>query len=142
MHTTRPLTDARKTIGAIAVLALALQRLPATTDTLVALDHEAKSRVGPGWTFVTALQWLTGSKAESVIDHLADHGTIGGLTKQQHGDLMRMARRVCADGYAGGDAELLLHALWLDQEDSDVREFPACRLSNDRGDVRCVGAGC
>ena len=84
-------TDARKTLGATAVLAAARREPPLD---LSRLDAEAMSRIGPGWTLMTALQWLTGSKAHAVIAALAEQGTYAGLSKPQMLALARLAQSV------------------------------------------------
>ena len=103
-----PLTDARKTLGATSVLAAAL-RNPLLDVAL--LDLEAATRIGPGWTLMAALQWLTGSKAQTVIAGLSDLGTYGGLNKARMQELARLAYLVCADGFAGGDPQAALELL-------------------------------
>ena len=103
-----PLTDARKTLGATAVLAMALQQPP--TD-IALLDADATLRIGPGWTLMAALQWLTGSKARAVLDGLLDQGTYTGLSKARMQALAQLASRTCADGFAGGDAHAALALL-------------------------------
>ena len=86
-------TDARKTLGATAVLAAA-RREPLLD--LAALDAEAVSRIGAGWTLMTALQWLTDRKAHGVIAALTEQGTYAGLSKPQMLALTSLAQSAIA----------------------------------------------
>lgn len=98
------LTDARKTLGATAVLAAARREPPLE---LTRLDAEAAARIGPGWSVMAALQWLTGSKAHAVIAALAEQGTYAGLSKSQMQALADLAQ----SAVAAGDAEQALALL-------------------------------
>lgn len=98
------LTDARKTLGAIAVLAAA-RREPVLD--LAKLDAEAVSHVGPGWTLKASLQWLTGHKAHAIIAGLAEHGTYAGMSKSQMLALTELAQSLEATDDAGRSLALI-----------------------------------
>lgn len=87
------ITDARKTFGALAVFALACANTALDVDIL---NDQVVSRIGPGWTFMAAMQWLGGVKAAAVVQGLTDRGTFGGMSKQAMLALMQHAQSVSA----------------------------------------------
>lgn len=116
--TLRGATDAQKTFGALAVVALALDDAEFDIDEL---NRQGRQRIGLGWTFMTCMQWLTGKKAWAVIEGLADAGTIAGLSKAHMFALVEMAAQVCQEAGSSAGSEATLARL---------REAPRPRISS------------
>ena len=73
------------------------------------LDYKAASallrqRLGSGWTGVSAMQWLTGKKAWSLIETLSTAGTPTS-PREVALELVQFAAHVCEDAGVNGAAE-------------------------------------
>ncbi|MBB5016742.1 hypothetical protein HNQ59_000004 [Chitinivorax tropicus] len=106
------ITDARKTLGALAVFAMARNEQLIDAHSL---NREIESRIGTGWSFLTAMQWLGGEKAQAVVQGLAEQGTYGGLSKQAMRDLMQSAHALCQQWPPHANDNWLLARIVADQ---------------------------
>lgn len=64
--------ETRKLNACASAVMRVARNTEATLPRGVELSIELAAKIGPGWNFVTALQYLSGKKAKAVIDEQAD----------------------------------------------------------------------
>lgn len=67
-----------------------------------------RERLGSGWTYVSACQWLTGKRASAVVNSVAESRCIGSLTAAQARVVLVFAAQFCEKfDLSAGAAEAL-----------------------------------
>lgn len=91
--------DHEKTEASIeSVLAILLGAEDKTADTeqvTLEASRALRARLGAGWTYLSAIQWLTGKRAWAVVQALNESDRIGGLTAKQAQVLIGFSSEFC-----------------------------------------------
>lgn len=94
-----------------ACLSAMLVFITADTSDMKAVSASLRRQIGPGWTVVTALQWLTGKAAWQAIEAMKSDALVGGCTKAVAMEIVRFSADVCKELDASGGVELVVKRL-------------------------------
>lgn len=105
------INDQQKLEACLAAMGMAL----ATKDASNHKEASAflKRQIGPGWTLVTAAQWLTGKAAWGAIDAMGLESVAGGCSKEEAMVIVAIATEFCRKFDASGGADLAMERLKL-----------------------------
>lgn len=83
---------ADKTHACVAALlaVIVLNEAPAT------VGARLRANLGPGWSLIAAMQWLSGKKARGFIDSRLDDQLIGSVAKPAAREIAQIAIAACA----------------------------------------------
>ncbi|PLX76736.1 MAG: hypothetical protein C0607_03480 [Azoarcus sp.] len=94
-----------------ACLSAMLMVITGDTPDIKAVSASLRRQIGPGWTVVTALQWLTGKAAWQAIEAMKSAALVGGCTKAVAMEIVRFAADACKDLDASGGVDLAFERL-------------------------------
>lgn len=104
-------SDRQKLEGCLAGIRMLLEGKDAPD--LKVISAFLKRQIGPGWTVVTAAQWLTGKGAWGAIELMGPESVAGGCSKAEAMMIVAIAAEFCRELDASGGTELALERLKL-----------------------------
>ena len=102
-------SDRQKLEGCLAGTRMVLEGKNASD--LKVISAFLKRQIGPGWTVVTAAQWLTGKGAWEAIEQMGPESVAGGCSKAEAMMIVAFAAEFCRELDASGGTDLALERL-------------------------------